>query len=239
MLGTGAHEGAAASCRPNQSTFRTRGLFVLAAAALLGGCSTTTPASPSYPRSSPVSSTAAESRSHVVTASWYGPGFNGNRTASGEVFHQSDLTAASRTLPLGTHVRVTNLVNGRSVVVRINDRGPFVSGRSIDLSRSAAERIGMAREGVGTVKLSELDDGPRRAAMLSTLAPATPVSYARPGDTLFAARYGTWPERPREWIGQVKMTLHGSHYRSRRHRHYAETVSNPVGTWLISGLPQF
>lgn len=76
-------------------------------------------------------------------ASWYGPGFHGKRTASGERFNANGLTAAHRSLPFGTRVLVTNRTNGRSVVVRINDRGPFVGGRSIDLARGAARAIGM------------------------------------------------------------------------------------------------
>jgi len=76
-------------------------------------------------------------------ASWYGPKFHGQRTASGEVFNQWAKTAAHKSLPLGTRVRVTNLRNGESIVVRINDRGPYVAGRIIDLSRGAARAIGM------------------------------------------------------------------------------------------------
>src|SRR5215468_2627965 len=71
-------------------------------------------------------------------ASWYGPGFHGERAASGEIFSQRELTAAHRTLPFGTLVRVTNLENGRSVIVRINDRGPWKKGRVVDLSYDAA-----------------------------------------------------------------------------------------------------
>jgi len=76
------------------------------------------------------------------TASWYGPGFHGRLTANGERFDQNALTAAHRSLPFGTRVRVTSTETGRSVVVRINDRGPFVRGRSIDLARAAARVIG-------------------------------------------------------------------------------------------------
>ena len=89
-------------------------------------------------------------------ASWYGPKFHGRRTASGEVFNMFSLTAAHRTLPLGTYVRVTNLKNGRSVVVKINDRGPFVKGRIIDLSYAAARRLGMIRDGVVPVEITVL-----------------------------------------------------------------------------------
>lgn len=90
-------------------------------------------------------------------ASWYGPGFAGRLTANGEIFDPAQLTAAHRTLPFNTHVRVTNLANGRSVTVRINDRGPFVGNRIIDLSRAAAERIGMIGSGTARVRLEPLN----------------------------------------------------------------------------------
>lgn len=86
-------------------------------------------------------------------ASWYGPGFNGNKTASGETFNMNKLTAAHKKLPFGTLVRVTNLINNKSVVVRINDRGPFTKGRVIDLSKKAAIEIDMINKGVVPVKL--------------------------------------------------------------------------------------
>jgi rare lipoprotein A len=89
-------------------------------------------------------------------ASWYGPGFFGNRTASGEVFRPGTLTAAHRSLPFGTRVRVTNLWNGRSTVVRINDRGPFHGGRIIDLAHGAATELGLTASGVAQVKLEVL-----------------------------------------------------------------------------------
>ena len=89
-------------------------------------------------------------------ASWYGPGFYGNRTASGEVFRPGTYTAAHRSLPFGTRVRVTNLNNGRSAVVRINDRGPFTGGRIIDLAHGAASDLGVTASGVATVRLEVL-----------------------------------------------------------------------------------
>jgi len=91
-------------------------------------------------------------------ASYYGRRFAGRRTANGETFDPQQLTAAHRTLPFGSKVRVTNPSNGRSVVVRINDRGPFVKGRTIDLSRSAAEQVGIVGAGHGTVQLALLAD---------------------------------------------------------------------------------
>ena len=86
-------------------------------------------------------------------ASWYGAVFAGRRTANGEVFDCTQLTGASNTLPMGTRVKVTNLHNGRSVVVRINDRGLLSPGRIIDLSSAAAEEIGLLVVGVGPVQL--------------------------------------------------------------------------------------
>ncbi len=86
-------------------------------------------------------------------ASWYGGKFHGRMTSSGEVFDTNTLTAAHRTLPFGTVVKVTNLDNGKSVQVKINDRGPFVDGRIIDLSRAAAEALGMIDSGVAHVSL--------------------------------------------------------------------------------------
>jgi rare lipoprotein A len=97
-------------------------------------------------------STPAEAQSGA--ASWYGPGFQGRRTANGERFNTHAFTAAHRRLPFGTRIRVTNTSNGRSVVVRINDRGPYVGGRVIDLSQASARAIGIA--GVARVRLSRL-----------------------------------------------------------------------------------
>lgn len=93
----------------------------------------------------------------VGTASWYGPGFQGRQTANGERFDMHALTAAHRRLPFGTRVRVRALSTGRSVVVRINDRGPYAKGRLIDLSKAAAGRIGLLKAGHGRVELTVLD----------------------------------------------------------------------------------
>ena len=86
-------------------------------------------------------------------ASWYGPGFDGRQTANGEIFDQDAMTAAHKTLPFGTQVRVTYESTGESVVVRINDRGPYAHGRVIDLSRAAAADIGLLNAGTGDVTL--------------------------------------------------------------------------------------
>jgi rare lipoprotein A len=94
-----------------------------------------------------------EERIDEGLASYYGRKFHGRRTASGERFDMSDFTAAHRTLPFGSKVRVRNLRNGKEVVVRINDRGPFKKGRVIDVSRAAAEALGMVGRGLAKVEL--------------------------------------------------------------------------------------
>lgn len=102
---------------------------------------------------SPVPASEEETHVETGTASWYGPGLEGRPTASGEPMRQERLTAAHPTLPLDTTAEVTNLENGRSVEVRINDRGPYVDGRIIDLSRAAAERLDMTGDGTAPVRV--------------------------------------------------------------------------------------
>jgi rare lipoprotein A len=92
----------------------------------------------------------------VGVASWYGPGFDGRRTASGEVYNQEEMTAASTIFPLGTHLMVTNLVNQKSVEVRINDRGPFRKGRTLDLSHAAARVLGIVNPGTARCRMDVL-----------------------------------------------------------------------------------
>ena len=91
-----------------------------------------------------------------LIASWYGPGFHGKLTASGERYDQNAMTSAHRTFPLGTRVKVTNLTNNRSVYVTVNDRGPFVKNRAIDLSYAAAKKIGMIGPGTAPVRIERL-----------------------------------------------------------------------------------
>ena len=91
-------------------------------------------------------------------ASWYGPGFSGKKTASGDIFDDGKLTAAHKTLPFGSKAKVTNLSNGKSVKVEINDRGPYVENRIIDLSQAAAHALGMIDHGVVQVRIEPLVD---------------------------------------------------------------------------------
>ncbi len=113
-------------------------IYILAVAALLGAVFVYQFYGPYY---------------EVGIASWYGPGFDGRRTASGEIYDMNGISAAHKTLPFGTIVQVVDLETGKSVIVRINDRGPFVEGRIIDLSKGAAEKLGIIDKGIAKVGL--------------------------------------------------------------------------------------
>ncbi len=122
-------------------------------------------------------------------ASWYGPNFNSKMTANGEVFDQNAVTAAHKTLPLPSLVRVTNLDNGRSLVVRINDRGPFVNGRIIDLSRRSAQLLGIVGPGTAKVRVQVLAEESR--ALVNRMKQdggAQPAIAAAPRATVTAER---------------------------------------------------
>ncbi len=120
-------------------------------------------------------------------ASWYGANFHGRLTANGEIFDRSVISAAHPTLPMPVNVRVTNLDNGRSIVVRINDRGPFVRGRIIDLSEQAADLLGFKLQGLARVRVSFIS-----RADLNSLGPA-PISQETPPEVATARS-----RRPRE-----------------------------------------
>jgi rare lipoprotein A len=128
-------------------------LLLLCAGALscaAGGRTGSLRGGPAAPRPAP------EPQRQVGLASYYAHGHHGRRTASGERFDMGEMTAAHRTLPFGTRVRVTNLDNGRQAVVRINDRGPFRKGRILDVSYAAARKLGFARRGLARVRLEVL-----------------------------------------------------------------------------------
>lgn len=137
------------------------GTLVLAAALVPGICLAETRKPAPAPTEAPVATPAKSGPVQVGDASWYGKHHQGKRTASGEQFDMRSLTAAHPTLPLGSVARVTNLKNGRWVVVRITDRGPFGKRRVIDVSLAAAEEIGLKRSGVGKVKIEPLRVLPR------------------------------------------------------------------------------
>jgi rare lipoprotein A len=118
------------------------------------------------------------------TASWYGPGFHAERTSSGEAYDMYAMTAAHKTLPIPVYARVTNLRNGRSVIVRINDRGPFVGDRIIDLSYTAAWKLDMTREGTAPVEIRVIDAAatPTTAQVPPTVAATALVPAQQPGN---------------------------------------------------------
>jgi rare lipoprotein A len=92
----------------------------------------------------------------AMKASWYGPGFHGKKTANGEIYNQMSFTAAHKSLKFGTLLKITNQKNGKFVVIRINDRGPYIEGRDLDLSKAAAIQIGLMRRGVARLKVEEI-----------------------------------------------------------------------------------
>jgi peptidoglycan lytic transglycosylase len=116
---------------------------------------------PSTPETGRAPSTPHRPTAETGLASWYGSWHHGRRTASGEVFDMAKLTAAHRTLPLGSRVRVTNLANGRSVEVRVTDRGPAVPGRALDLSRAAAAKLEALEAGLVRVRIQLVSRPPR------------------------------------------------------------------------------
>jgi rare lipoprotein A len=149
-------------------------------------------------------------------ASWYGPGFQGKKTASGEIFDTNELTAAHRTLQMPSLVRVTNLDNGRSVIVRVNDRGPFKRGRVIDLSQKAAELLGYKNIGTAKVRLEVLKEESMRLAQLAKAGQSTKGMEVA-------------------MSGQPPAPAYGSYQTASVSR---ETLEAPVTTYNAYGQPQ-
>ncbi len=158
--------------------------LVLAIALALAGCGGKQAPAPREGRDKPYTVRgktyypllSAEGYEAVGTASWYGPGFHGKRTSSGERFNQNAMTAAHTILPFQSEIEVTNLRNGRSVVVRINDRGPFSDSRIIDLSRAAAVRLDMIGTGTARVRLRHVGGGTSASPVLPGPSVQQPVN---------------------------------------------------------------
>ena len=234
-----------------------QGRWVLALGVLfafvLAGCSSQnfTPAvSPAGYYAPPTPDNYRGPRTEV--ASWYGPGFAGRRTSSGETYNPEALTAASKTLPLGSHVRVTNPDTGRSVVVRINDRGPYVRGRSLDLSHGAAQRIGLTGKGVGRVHVASASGSASEPSYESA-----PIAKPAPRSRTAVYAYSLLAAGPSNVGGSYLPSLASSppprstassSRPSRRHYRYSRSrssnyrsssrrmVSNPIGSWIASGF---
>lgn len=144
---------------------RWKAAAVFASVALLAACQSAPP--PPAPIPPPTTEDVQPVFTQVGLASWYGPHFHGNRTADGERFNMNALTAAHRTLPFDSYVRVTDLANGRSVVVRVNDRGPYEAHRIIDLSARAARDLGITHDGTARVRVELVDAGVGKAAVVN------------------------------------------------------------------------
>jgi rare lipoprotein A len=130
------------------------------------------------------------------TASWYGQKFNGRKTSSGEIYSVCEFTAAHKTLPLPSIVRVTNLGNGRSVVVRVNDRGPFHEGRIIDLSYAAAIKLGVDKTGTASVRVESLNIDGRVASVQDEQASEPKPSNISPQKfSKFTIQFGSFAQR--------------------------------------------
>jgi len=153
------------------------------------------------------------SYSEEGVASWYGPGFDGKMTANGEVYDMNDLTAAHKTLPLPSIVRVTNLDNGRSLQLRVNDRGPFVGDRIIDVSRRGAQLLGFHTAGTARVRVEIVEDESRQllaslaAASGTTVAQASPPVPPLAASPVYAATPTAPAPDPAPEIGQVPMAM--------------------------------
>ncbi|HKJ32545.1 MAG TPA: septal ring lytic transglycosylase RlpA family protein [Balneolales bacterium] len=159
-------------------------------------------------------------------ASWYGPQFHGKLTANGERYNQNALTAANRTLPFNTHIKVIDLDNGRSVVVRINDRGPYAKGRIIDLSKAAAKRLHMIGPGTAHVKL---------VLVRGNVKTIQKNNSYNAGNELFAIQIGAFSNKwdakrqlrkiKHTWIEKVKLrgkTMYRVYYGKYKHKADAE-----------------
>jgi rare lipoprotein A len=146
-------------------------------------------------------------------ASWYGPGFHGKRTANGESYDMYAMTAAHRILPLGTIVQVTNKNTGRSLALRINDRGPFVDDRVIDLSRAAADKLGVVAKGTAPVRIVALGDWPRTASAAAKTDDQPPKLNTGPGGRFFL-QVGSFPQQDdaREMARQMEGLGHKGRY---------------------------
>ncbi len=173
--------------------------FAILLASIASGCSQLISSQRFVPSAARASIPAASGSSQIVKASYYGDEFRGRRTASGERYDPNQLTAASRKLPLGSLVHVTNPENGRSVVVRINDHGPYVRGRSLDLSKAAARRLGLIRKGVGRVKIARIHSRPRAKTTASfEAAKSAKLAAVRATMQSKSAEAATSPSLPSE-----------------------------------------
>jgi rare lipoprotein A len=177
-------------------------ILALAALLLLGGCGTKSWRTGGVAGSKPYTIRgktyypllSAHGFIEEGVASWYGPGFHGKRTANGEIYDMHAMTAAHRILPLGTIVRVTNKNSGRSLVLRINDRGPFADDRVIDLSRAAADKLNVVPMGTAPVRIVALGDWSQTASAAAK-AGTQPPKLNTGADGRIFLQVGSFPQR--------------------------------------------
>ena len=131
-----------------------------------------------------------------VTASYYAEDFHGKRTSNGERFNMNDYTCAHKSLPFNTILKVTNLANGKTCEVRVNDRGPFVASREIDLSKAAAIKLGMIGSGTTKVKLEIVKKGPNTKLSQQTAASASKIMAKIGGDSSASSKKSSTPKKP-------------------------------------------
>lgn len=162
-------------------------------------------------------------------ASWYGDAHQGRPTSIGEPFDQHALSAAHKTLPLPSLVEVTNLANGRTLVVRLNDRGPFVDGRIIDLSREAADQLGLLQAGVGRVRVRWL--GPvSRETLARADRPAPPVAQTAPAPVVAPAPTPPMPSVASAWVQIGAFSVYENALSAARRFGKAEDAIRPLTT---------
>jgi rare lipoprotein A len=187
-------------------------LILAAAAIALAGCSSKPPGtapSTGYKIGKPYQIAGVWYYPHVDyeydetgIASWYGPGFHGKKTASGETYDQNGLTAAHRTLPLPSLVRVTNLSNGRQLTLKVNDRGPFAHGRILDVSRRGAQLLGFETSGTAKVRVEILAEESRQLAYQAGAYKVAPENQAGAGGTAASGK-ATGPQVAAAPVGDV------------------------------------
>ncbi|MBO7122634.1 MAG: septal ring lytic transglycosylase RlpA family protein [Treponema sp.] len=176
-----------------------------------------------------------------AVASYYADKYHGRKTSNGEIFNMYDLTAAHKTLPFNTKVKVTNLSNGKSVVVRINDRGPFIKGREIDLSKAAAVKIGMVKSGTAKVSL-EIIGGPNALAQNSSQGQKAGASdvpsasdFAKSAEAL---NYDRWNIQLGAFSSRKNASLFAADAQAAGLKHLAyQTTKSGVVRVIIKDLP--
>lgn len=223
---------------PKRFSFYGAVLVFMLSLALLAGCASQTGYShrkpeappqqaPGYPKPYKVLGKwyqplpSADGFSQTGLASWYGDKFHGNPTSSGEIYDMNKVSAAHKILPLGTYVRVHNMENNRTLDIRINDRGPFVAGRIIDLSKEAAKKLGVYGPGTARVRIVAL--GKRTDSPVTPGREYVPVDYSRGN---FSIQVGAFREmtNANNLMYELDKTYHNVHIRPTKSREGAETL---------------